>query len=251
MIVGTSAYVESEGYDRVEIGLPGRQQELIRRVCAVNPRTVVVLINGSSLALPWVKENAAAVVEAFFSGPDVGTALADVLFGDYNPSGRLPMTFYQSMDQLPPMEDYDVISGERTYLYFPGPVCFPFGYGLSYTKFQYSDLQLSARQITRSGELTVGLDVENVGGRAGSEVVQLYVNDVQASVKRPLKELIAFDKITLNPGEKKRVRFNVRAKDLAFWDVGAKQWTVEPGTFQLMAGASSADIRLKQKFSVK
>ncbi|MDC0935077.1 glycoside hydrolase family 3 C-terminal domain-containing protein [Pirellulales bacterium] len=251
VVVGTSAYVESEGYDRVEIKLPGRQQELIQQVYAANPKTVVVLINGSSLALPWVKQNVPAVVEAFFSGPDVGTALADVLFGDYNPSGKLPLTFYQSMDQLPPMADYDVIEGERTYLYFPGPVCFPFGHGLSYTEFKYSNLDLSSTEIEPEGEITVTLDVENVGKRVGAEVVQLYAKDLQSRVKRPRKELVAFDKISLDPGEKTRIRFTFKGNDLAFWDVQTEQWVVEPGAFQLMAGASSQDIRLTKKFAVK
>ncbi|MCH2114700.1 MAG: glycoside hydrolase family 3 C-terminal domain-containing protein [Pirellulales bacterium] len=251
VLVGTSAYVENEGCDRVEIELPGRQCELIQRVQAANPKTVVVLINGSSMAIPWVKDNARAVVEAFFAGPDVGTALADVLFGDYNPSGKLPLTFYQSTDQLPPMENYDVISGQRTYLYFPGPVCFPFGHGLSYTQFEYSNLHLSSTTIANDGELTATLDVKNIGQRTGSEVVQLYVKDVEASVTRPIKELVAFEKISIEPGQQIRVSLSLNAKDLAFWNAGLKRWTVEPGAFELMAGSSSADIRLTKQFAVK
>jgi beta-glucosidase-like glycosyl hydrolase len=202
--VGTNNKIESEGRDRTSLSLPGRQEDLVKAVCAANPKTVVVLMNAGPLTVPWLKENVPAILEAWWTGIEGGDAIADVLFGDANPAGRLPHTVYASESQVPPQDEYDVTKG-FTYMYLNGKPLFPFGHGLSYTRFKYSNLQVSPRQIPATGKVTVRVDVENTGKRAGDEVVQLYVHQVECSVKRPSKELRGFERVTLRPGQKKTV----------------------------------------------
>jgi beta-glucosidase len=247
--VGLNGQIEREGLDRTFIGLPPVQEELVKKVCEANPKTVVVLLNGGPVAVQWEKENAAAVLDMFYAGEEGGNAVADVLFGDYNPGGRLPYTVYESTDQLRPMTEYDITKG-MTYMYFTGRPVYPFGHGLSYTTFQYSNLNVTPGRISGSGQLTVGVDVRNSGKRTGDEVVQLYVRDVQASVRRPNKELRGFERISLKPGEKKTVRFTVPAGKLAFYDVSKKAFAVKAGAFEVMVGSSSEDIREKRQCEV-
>jgi beta-glucosidase len=177
-------------------------------------------------------------------GQAQGEGLVDVIFGDYNPAGRLTTTWYRSLADIPPIDDYDVKKG-RTYLYFQGQPLFPFGHGSSYTRFQYSGLSIEApTPMTAHDTVRVSFDLKNTGLRAGDEVVQLYVRDLQASVRRPLQELKGFRRLRLAPGESRRVSFELKAEDLAFYDVARRGWRVEPGAFELRVGASSADIRL-------
>jgi len=244
--VGLNGQIEREGLDRTYIGLPPIQEELVQKVFQANPKTVVVLLNGGPVAVPWEKEHLPAVLDMFYAGEEGGTAVADVFFGDYNPGGRLPFTVYESTDQLQPMTEYDITKG-MTYMYFQGKPVYPFGHGLSYTTFQYSNLSVSPR-IPGSGKVTIRVDVRNSGATAGEEVAQLYVHQIDASVKRPAKELRGFERISLKPGEKKTVTFSLPAEKLAFYDVTKHAFTTEAGKFEVLVGASSDDIRLKREF---
>ena len=252
LFVGINEILEREGIDRNFINLPPVQTQLIRRVLEVNPRTVIVLQNGGPVSLAAgaaagpQPPDVPAVLDMFWAGEEGGTAIADVLFGDYNPGGRLPYTVYQSVQDLPPMKEYDITRG-FTYMYFDGQVDWAFGHGLSYTTFDYSNLRV-AGDLPRA-PLTVTLDVRNSGTRAGDEVVQLYVRDVEASVKRPKKQLMAFERISLRPAEARSVSFTVRPERLGFWDEPRKAWIVEPGAFEVMVGGSSADVRLKAEIA--
>ena len=178
-----------------------------------------------------------------------GSALADVLFGDYNPAGRLVETWVKSMNDLPDMMDYDIRNG-RTYMYFKGEPLYPFGFGLSYTTFAYSDLRTSTAHLAKDGQVTVSVNVRNTGKRDGQEVVQLYVKHVGSKVERPIKELKGFQRVALKAGETKAVQIALQAKDLAYWDVQKKQWVVEDDTVNLMVGASSADVRVQKTIGV-
>ena len=249
LYVGINHLLEREGLDRTYIDLPPVQEELIKRVYEANPRTVVVLMNGGPVAVKWAKENVPAVLDMFYAGEEGGNAIADVLFGDCNPGGRLPYTVYESVAQVPPMTEYDITKG-FTYMYFEGPPVYPFGHGLSYTTFRYANLRISSKQIPGHGQVAVRVDVQNTGQRAGDEVVQLYVHDVEASVKRPKKELRGFERISLKPGEKKTVSFPLPAEKLSFYDVKSKSFVVEPGQFEVLVGSSSEDIRAKGRLEV-
>jgi beta-glucosidase len=191
--------------------------------------------------------DAPAVLDMFWAGEEGGTAIADVLFGDYNPAGRLPYTVYRSVQDIPPMNEYDITKG-FTYMYFEGEPDYVFGHGLSYTTFEYTGLNIS--NDVPGGPLAVRLDVRNTGQRAGDEVVQLYVRDVEASVKRPSKQLVAFERIRLQPAETQTVSFSVPSEQLAFWDMSKSAWVVEPGALEVMVGSSSSDIRLKEQIQV-
>ena len=246
---GLNASIENEGRDRTDLGLPPVQEELIQKVYEANPKTVVVLTNGGPLAVKWESQNVPAIVDAFYAGEEGGNAIADVLFGNYNPAGRLPYTVYESLDQLPPMTEYDITKG-FTYMYFNGKPLYPFGHGLSYTTFQYTNFDASPKQVAGDGQVTVRVDVQNTGKRAGDEVVQLYVHDVQASVKRPSKELRGFERVSLGPGERKTVSFSLPAEKLSFYDTNKKAFVVEPGAFEVFVGSSSEDTRVKGQFEV-
>ena len=250
VFVGTDNRIESEGRDRTSLALPGRQGELVQAVLAANPKTVVVLMNAGPLTVPWIKANVPAVLEAWWGGVEGGNAIADVLFGDVNPAGRLPHTIYASEQQVPPQDEYDVTKG-FTYMYLDGPPLFDFGHGLSYTTFNYSNLKVSPGQIPSTGQATVTLDVENTGTRAGDEVVQLYVHEVESAVKRPAKELRGFQRIAFQPGEKKTVTFTLPAEKLAFWDIETHGFRVKPGAFDVLVGSSSRDIRVASRLGVQ
>jgi beta-glucosidase len=247
--IGTTLAIEAEDRDRERLDLPGNQEELVRTVLAANPRTVVVLLNAGPLTIPWIKEHAPAVVEAWWAGEEGGNAIADVIFGDVNPGGRLPYTVYAFESQVPPQDEYDITKG-FTYMYLNGPPLFAFGHGLSYTEFRYSNLQVSPARIPPDGKATVTVDVENTGKRAGDEVVQLYVRDIQCSVRRPAKELRGFERISLQPGEKKTVALELPGEKLSFYDVKTHGFVVEPGVFEILIGSSSDDIRLRDQVSV-
>ena len=250
VFVGTNNKIEAEGRDRPSLSLPGRQEDLVKAVRAANPKTVVVLMNAGPLTVPWLKDNVPAILEAWWTGVEGGNAIADVLFGDTNPAGRLPHTIYASESQVPAQDEYDVTKG-YTYLYLNGKPLFPFGHGLSYTTFNYSNLQVSPTQISATGKVTVRVDVENTGQRAGDEVVQFYVHEVECSVKRPSKELRGFERIALRPGQKQTVTFTLAGEKLAFWDVKTHGFFVEPGAFDVLVGSSSEDIRVQTRIQVQ
>jgi beta-glucosidase len=249
LYLGTTSQVEREGGDRTSLGLPGNQEELFKTVMAANPKTIVVLMNAGPITMPYVKENAPAIIEGWWNGEQGANAIADVIFGNTNPGGRLPYTVYASESQVPPQDEYDVTKG-FTYMYINGKPLFPFGHGLSYTTFNYSKIKISDKKITADGKITVSVDVKNTGKIAGDEVVQLYVHDVIASVKRPTKELRGFERVSLQPGETKTVSITVPAEKLAFYDEKTHGFLVEPGVFKVFVGSSSEDIRLKTQLAV-
>lgn len=248
-----------EGEDRSSLSLPGDQDQLISAVAAVNPRTIVVLYESSGTLMPWIND-VAAVVVAWYPGQEGGRALASVLFGDVNPSGKLPLTFPVSSNQVPastlaqyPGIDHRVSYSEslrvgyRWYDASNQAPLFPFGHGLSYTTFAYSNLTVSA--VSPSGQVTVSVDVNNTGTRAGAEVAQLYLG-FPAAAGEPPKQLKGFHKVSLQPGQTQRIDFNLVWENLAFWNVAAQEWTVPLGNFQIYVGASSRDIRLTGTFTV-
>jgi beta-glucosidase len=249
VFVGTDADVEDETNDRKTLALVGDQEKLVEAVLAANPRTAVVEMSGGPLTVPWIANNAPALLQAWWPGEEGGHAIADVLFGDVNPAGRLPHTVYASESQVPPQDEYDISKG-FTYMYVKGAPLFPFGYGLSYTKFDYSNLQVSPSRIAGNGEVAVSVDVKNSGGRPGDEVVQLYVHDSPAGTPPPAERLRGFQRVTLAPGETKKVTMRIPEEKLAYWNDASHAYVVQPGVYDVMVGASSADIRVKQSFVV-
>ncbi|XEC93357.1 glycoside hydrolase family 3 C-terminal domain-containing protein [Paenibacillus tarimensis] len=239
-----------ETIDRPDITLPESQEKLIREVLRANPNTIVVIVGSYPYALNDIAEKVPAILYTSHAGQELGTAVADVLFGDYAPAGRLNMTWYKSVDQLPEFLDYDIIRGGRTYQYFEGDVLYPFGHGLTYSRFVYSDLRLSSDRIGADGHIEISVRVENQGTAGGDEVVQLYVKAEQSRVKRPLKQLQDFRRIHLAPGESTTLSFTVDASQLAFWDVTRERWCVETGGYRVMIGKSSAAIELAAQLYV-
>jgi beta-glucosidase len=236
-----------EAIDRKSITL--EQEDLVKQVVAANPRTVVVLISSFPFAIQWTEEHVPAILHMAHNSQEEGNALADVLFGDYNPAGRLVVTWPMSLDQLPPMMDYDIRHG-RTYMYFRQKALYPFGYGLSYTTFAYSNLRTSSEQLKSDGEITVSVDVRNTGSRAGDEVVQMYVAHVNSKVERPIEELKGFQRIALQPGETRTVRMPLKTSTLAYWNSIKGAFEVEPDQVNVRVGSSSADIKLQHVVSV-
>jgi beta-glucosidase len=259
VFAGLTEEYESEGFDRKDMDLPVPQRELIGKVAAANPNTVVVLNNGSPLAMePWI-DNVPAVVEAWYTGQECGNAIAAVLCGDANPSGKLPDTFPRRLEDNPafinyPGEGGKVLYGEGIYVgyrYYDAKKIeplFPFGHGLSYTSFAYSNLRISPTELKMGDKINVSIDIKNVGKVPGKEVVQFYVRDIASRVQRPPKELKAFRKVSLLPGEIKKVEFILEKEALSFYDPALKQWVAEPGEFEIQIGSSSRDIRARKKF---
>jgi beta-glucosidase len=220
------------GGDRLTIDLPKVQEDLMRAIAATGTPTVLVLLNGSALAIHWADASIPAIVEAWYPGQAAGTAIADVLFGDYNPAGRLPVTFYKSLDQLPPFEDYSM--KERTYKYFSGKPLYPFGYGLSYTTFDYKNLKIP-KSVKAGDPVRVSITVKNTGRRAGDEVVQLYSSDRQASAPVPIRKLVGFRRVTLKAGESQNLSFTIDARELSLITDDTRR-VIEPGIFDLSVG---------------
>jgi len=237
-----------EGRDRETLALA--QEELVKAVYAANPKTVMVLISSFPYTINWSQAHVPAILHMAHSSQDEGTALAQVIFGAYNPGGHLVTTWPTSMDQLPPMMDYDIRHG-RTYMYAKDQPLYPFGHGLSYTTFRYANLKTSAPQIAKDGGVTVSVDVSNTGQVAGDTVVQLYIGYPESQVERPMKALEGFKRIHLAAGETRTVTLPLKASQLAYWNVGAKAFTVEAAPVNLMIGESSADIKLSQILSVR
>jgi beta-glucosidase len=238
--------VPSEGREAVDRQtLTLEQEELIKRVNAANPRTIVVLISSFPYAINWTQEHVPAILHLTHSSQEEGNALADVLFGDYNPAGRLVQTWPRSLDQLPPMMDYDIRHG-RTYRYFKSDPLYPFGCGLSYTSFAYSNLRVSSNALPASGSIEVSLDVKNTGTRSGEEVVQMYVRHLNSTVERPLLQLVGFTRVPIAAGQKRTVTLTLPAARLAYWNVSHHQFEVEADKIEIAVGASSSDLRLKK-----
>lgn len=282
-----SNYQDSEGHDRKQYELPYGQNELIEALVAVNPRLVYVNISGNAVAMPWINK-VPAIVQAWFLGSEAGTAIASVLFGDVNPSGKLPFTWYANLDQCGAhalntypgtwRDDHKIIDEEYKEDIFVGyrwadlpakvrrsmfgsykgssqgkesrPL-FPFGYGLSYTTFQLSNLRIDKQEMAIDDELSLTIDVTNTGGRAGAETIQLYISDLKSSLPRPVKELKGFQKVFLKPGETQTVSFNIERSALSFYNDHTDSWTVEPGEFVAMLNNSSSPSNQKVIFTVK
>lgn len=256
VFVGESHEWAGEAASRSTLDLPGRQMELVQAIQATGKPTVLVLVNGRPLAIGWIVNNVPAILESWMGGSESGNAIADILFGDVNPGAKLPVTFPRTVGQVPiyynhmntgrPPEAENRYTSK--YIDSPWTPLFPFGYGLSYTSFKISNLQLSAPRIGANGKLTVSVEVENTGKRAGDEVVQLYIRDLVASMTRPVKELKGFQRVSLQPGEKRRVEFMLGHEQLGFWN-REMRYVVEPGEFRVMVGANSVDT-IEAKFEV-
>jgi beta-glucosidase len=247
--VGTNPAIEGEGHDRTTLALPGNQEQLVEAVMAANPHTVVVLVNAGPLTIPWIKDHAPAILAAWWAGEDQGHAVADVLFGDVNPGGHLPYTVYASEAQVPPQDEYDISKG-FTYMYLKGDALFPFGLGLSYTTFKYSDLKLSQTTAKDGDTITATLDVANTGTRDGDEVVQVYDREPAGKVVKPLERLVGFKRVTIKAGDHQTVSIPMEVARMRYWDETTHAFVAEPGTYQIMVGSSSTDLPLSASFSV-
>jgi beta-glucosidase len=257
LVVGEKADMSGEAASRSNLDLPGKQKEFVKTIVATGKPVVLVLMNGRPLTISWEAEHAAAIVESWFLGTESGNAIADVLFGDVNPSGKLTTSFPRSVGQIPiyynykstgrPMVEKDKFTSK--YLDMPNTPLFPFGYGLSYTTFGYSSLRVANAIVKANEDVKVSVDVTNTGARSSDEVVQLYIRDEVGSVTRPVKELKGFQRVSLNAGEKKSVEFVVKYDELAFYNLEMKR-TVEPGWFTVMVGGNSVDV-IEARFELK
>jgi beta-glucosidase len=248
MVLGEHGFQSGEGRSRTNLDLPGVQQELMEKVHEVNKNIVLVLNNGRPLAIEWAEENIPAIVEAWHLGTETGNAVAQVLYGDYNPSGKLPMTFPRNVGQTPIYYNHgNTGRPEATEMVFwshymdvENTPLYPFGYGLSYTDFSYDNLKLDKEEVSVSGELNISVEVTNTGDYDGKEVVQLYIRDMYASVIRPVKELKGFELVEISKGETKTVNFTLTEKELGFYNAQG-EYVVEPGEFQILVGGSSVE----------
>jgi beta-glucosidase len=258
VIAGLTPEWESEGFDREDLCLPGRQDELIREISRSNPNTVVVLNTGSPVLMPWL-ESVPTVLQTWYLGQESGNAIADVIFGQADPGGRLPTTFPAALKDTPAFNNYPGKAGQVHYQegvfvgyrhYDQGGIkpLFPFGHGLSYTEFEYQELQLDGMEYHSGSKIEAQVTITNIGHRSGWEVVQLYLHDQEAALDRPPKELKGFQKIYLEPGESRKVTFTLSERDLAYFDDSQGKWIVEPGEFEVMVGRSSSNILLTSKF---
>ena len=250
IVLGEEGYkTNGEGRDVAMLELTGLQEDLLKAVHSAGKPVVAVLINGRPLAIPWEAANLPAILEAWMCGEQGGNAVAEILFGDYNPSGKLSITIPRHAGQFPFYYYHSASKEGKKYVDMPGTPLYEFGYGLSYTKFEYSNLQMP-KEINKAGEVQISVDVKNTGNRKGDEVVQLYINDEISSTSKPVKELKGYEKISLSPGETKTVKLKLTPDDLALFDRDMN-FIVEPGKFLVMVGSSSNDIRVKGEFEVK
>ncbi|HEV2779949.1 MAG TPA: glycoside hydrolase family 3 C-terminal domain-containing protein [Actinophytocola sp.] len=244
VVVGSMPFINGrEDHDRTTMALAESQSELIRAVHRANPNTIVVVENSYPTTLTWEQQNIPAILWTTHAGQETGHAVADVLFGDVNPAGRLTQTWYRSDADLPSILEYDIIKTDRTYQYFRGDPLYPFGHGLSYTSFRYSDLRVSQATVRPHGTVEVSVRVTNTGRRAGDEVVQLYTHQRSSRDKQPVQQLRAFQRVHLEPGQTRTVRLSLAAQDLAHWDVTRSRWVVEQSVHDVLVGASAGDIR--------
>ena len=248
-VMGINVQFEIEGKDRKTLHLPEEQQEFLRKLIAVNPRVVLVTESGSPLAMPEAN-TIPAIVHAWYPGQQGGAAIADILFGDVNPAGRLPLTFYAEDSQLRPIDEYDLTKG-RTYMYLEAKPAFPFGHGLSYTRFNYSNLKLSENPATIGSKVVATVDVTNAGDRDGDEVVQGYVTAPKSRVPMPKLQLWSFQRVAIPKGETKTVTLTFDTANFGHWDKTRQDFVVEPGEYDIQIGASSSDIRCSTKVCIK
>lgn len=245
-----------EGHDQTHLELDADQEALVKNIRALNPRIITILYTGTAVAIPWIKKHVPAIVNAWYPGEEGGNALADVLFGDYNPAGRLPLTYYAATNDLPPMDQYDLYKGNgRTYMYFKGQVLYPFGHGLSYTTFTYSNLRLSATTFEGHERLIphvlkVQADVTNTGDRDGDEVVQVYIHQLVSQFPQPVKQLKAFSRVHIAKGKTQTVEFEMPLREWALWDGSRNELRVFPGGYDVLVGASAMDIRLTSRVKI-
>jgi beta-glucosidase len=239
-----------EAADRKIITLEPEDEELLQQVFKANKNTILVLVSNFPYAINKVQETIPSIVHMTQNSQEMGNALADVLFGDYNPAGRLVQTWPKSLDQVPDLMDYHIRNG-RTYMYFQGEPLYHFGYGLSYTKFEYSSLKTSSNELKADDTITISVDVENIGDRAGEEVVQMYIEHIKSSVTRPKKELKGFKRVMVEAGEKVSVELSLDAKDMAYWNTEKNSWVVEEGDIRISLGSSSSEEDLKQSCKIR
>jgi len=248
---GEESSLEIPGFshgDRTRIELPDAQEKLLHALQATGKPVIFVNCTGSAIAMPWEAQNLAAILQAWYPGGQGGTAVADVLFGKYNPAGRLPVTFYEKTDDLPDFTDYHMAN--RTYRYFTGKPVFPFGYGLSYTSFRYASAALGAPTVAPTGMVHLEVPVSNTGARDGDEVVQVYVKNLGTAAPQPIRSLVGFQRVPLAAGATTKVAFDIPAERFRYWSVAKNDYVVDPGTYQLEVGASSADIRQSTQVTV-
>lgn len=248
---GTDLSVSDESNDRNSLNLPGDQQMLLEKIYAVNPNVVLLLQTCSSVTIPWAQENVPAIVEAWYDGQSQGEAIADVLYSDYNPSGKLTSTWYRSVSDLPAgMLEYDIRKAGYTYMYHKKTPLYPFGFGMSYTDFEYSDFELSSDRLSKDGEITATAVITNKGKRAGAEIVQLYAH-CNSSIERPRLQLVGFARVELEPGESKSITIPLRHDQLSYFNTSTQTFDVEEGTAELHLAASSADLRLTHSITTE
>jgi beta-glucosidase len=248
---GEEMKVEIKGFsggDRTSLDIPDNQTELLKKLYKTGKPVILVLTGGSASSFIWAKDNLPAILDVWYPGEEGGNALADVLFGDYNPAGRLPVTFYESVNDLPAFEDYSMKG--RTYRYFNGDPLFPFGYGLSYTSFSYSGLSLAKTTVSPSDTVIISLKLKNIGNYDGDEVVQVYSRRPANGNLQPIKSLVAFQRIETKKGEGQTVSIPLAVKELRQWDYSRNDYSVVPGMYDILVGASSADIRLQTRLEV-
>lgn len=263
LCVGFNAWLESEGFDRT-FRLPGNQEELIRQVAAVNKNVVVVVNAGGNVEMTGWIDKVPALLHAWYPGQEGGTALAQLLFGDCSPSGKPPVSFERRWEDNATFNSYYPKPGEKRIQYTEGVFLgyrhfdrssvkpmFPFGFGLSYTTFEYSNLAVSPSVGDLNQPVTVSFDVRNTGSRSGAEAAQLYVGDAHASVPRPVKELKGFARVNLQPGETQRLTLSLDRRAFSYYDVDKKDWRADPGSFAVWVGASSEDLRLRGSFTLE
>ncbi len=259
-VAGISPQLESEendninlpgfkGGDRTWLRLPAGEERMLQAIRKTGKPIVLVLVGGSALAIDWAQRNIPAIMDAWYPGEEGGAAVADVIFGDYDPAGRLPVTFYKSVKQLPPFTDYSMKG--RTYRYFKGTPLYPFGYGLSYTTFKYSDLKVSGGKVGSTDTVAVSVNVKNTGDRDGDEVVQLYVKDLTAKIPYPIEALKGFDRVSIPKGETRTVMMLLPVKSLEAYSPEKGRLFVAPGNYELRVGSSSRDIRLTKTITVE
>lgn len=251
MALGTDLSVSDESRDRSSLALPGVQQQLLEAVFAANPKTVVLLNTCSSLTVNWAQQNIPAILATWYDGQEQGRAISDVIFGDYNPGGKLTTTWYASKSDLPSdLLQYDIRKNHYTYMYYDKTPLYPFGYGLSYTTFKYDNLQLGSKTLRPDETVTIQADITNTGSRDGAEVVQLYAH-CQSAIERPKKQLVGFDRVELKAGETKTVTFTLRHDQLSYFNEATQTFDVESGDVDIYVAASSADVRLQGKLTTE
>ena len=248
-VLGINKSIEREGQDKKDLNLPAEQEAFIKAIFKANPKTIVVLVTGSPLSITWIDANIPGIINAWYPGEQGGTAVADVLFGDYNPAGRLPITFYKSVDDLLPFDDYEISKG-RTYLYLNKKPLYPFGFGLSYSKFEYTGMQMNKTGFQQKDSVEVKVTVRNIGKYNGEEVVQLYAHQEKADYKQPVKQLVAFKRVPIKKGGNRIVRLKFAIAQLRHWDETNKCWKIQSGDYKLMIGSSSENILLNQVIHV-